>query len=68
MTRLTAQAVSPRLLSAVAWVRAQVSPVGFVVTLGQVFLRVIRVFPCQYHSTPDPYSLMCHLGNEQWTR
>jgi hypothetical protein len=33
--------------------------VGFVadkVALGQVFIRVLRVFPCQYHSTIAPYS------------
>jgi hypothetical protein len=41
-------------LTAAAWVRAQVNPVGFVVdkvALGQVFLRVLRFFSCQYHST-----------------
>jgi hypothetical protein len=45
-----AQAVSHRPLTVVAWVRAQVNPVGFVVDkvpLGQVFLQ----FPPQYHST-----------------
>ena len=26
------------------------------VALGQVFLRVLRFFPCQYHSTSAPYS------------
>jgi hypothetical protein len=35
-------------LTAAAWVRAQVNPVGFVVdeaALGQVFLRVLRFSP-----------------------
>jgi hypothetical protein len=44
-----AQAVSHRpLTAAVAWVRAQVNPVGFVVDkveLGQVYLRVLRFSP-----------------------
>jgi hypothetical protein len=26
------------------------------------------VFPCQYHSTAAPYSLMCHLEDGQWDR
>jgi hypothetical protein len=38
-----AQAVSRRPLTAAAWVRAQVNPVGFVVEkVAQVFLRVLR--------------------------
>jgi hypothetical protein len=48
-----AQAVSRRPLTAVAWVCAQVNPVGFVVdkvALGQVFLRVLQ-FSHQYHFT-----------------
>jgi hypothetical protein len=43
-----AQAVSRRLLTVAAWVRAQVNPLGFVVdevALGQVFLRVFRFYP-----------------------
>jgi hypothetical protein len=43
-----AQAVSRRPLTAAAWVRSQVKPVGFVVDkviLGQVFLRVLRFSP-----------------------
>jgi hypothetical protein len=43
-----AQAVSRRPLTAAAWVRAQVNPVGFVVdkvALGQVFIRVFRFSP-----------------------
>jgi hypothetical protein len=43
-----AQAVSRRPLIAAAWVRAQVSPVGFVVdkvALGQVSFRVVRFSP-----------------------
>jgi hypothetical protein len=46
--RAVAQAVSRRPLTAVAWVRAQVNPVGFVVekvALGQVFLPVLLFFP-----------------------
>jgi hypothetical protein len=46
--RAMAQAVSRRPLTATAWVRAQVNPVGFVVdkaALGQVFLRVLRFCP-----------------------
>jgi hypothetical protein len=49
-----AQAVSRRPLTAAAWVRTQVNPVGFVVdkvALGQVFLQALRFFSCQYHST-----------------
>jgi hypothetical protein len=45
--RVMAQVVSRRPLTAAAWVRAQVNPVGFVVdkvALGQVFLRVLRFF------------------------
>jgi hypothetical protein len=41
-------AVSCWPLTAVAWVRAQINPVGFVVdkvALGQVFLRVLRFSP-----------------------
>jgi hypothetical protein len=43
-----AQVVSSRPLTAAAWVRARVNPVGFVVNkaaLGQVFLRVLRFSP-----------------------
>jgi hypothetical protein len=43
-----AQAVSRRPLTAAAWVRARVNPVGFVVdkaALGQVCLRVLRFSP-----------------------
>jgi hypothetical protein len=43
-----AQAVSRRPLTAAAWVRSQVNPVGFVVdevALGQDFLRVLRFSP-----------------------
>jgi hypothetical protein len=43
-----AQAVSRRPLTAAAWFRAKVNPVGFVVdkvALGQVFLRVLRFSP-----------------------
>jgi hypothetical protein len=43
-----AQAVSRRPLTAAAWVRAQVNPVGFVVdkvAVGQVFIRVLRFYP-----------------------
>jgi hypothetical protein len=43
-----AQAVRRRPLTAAAWVRARVNPVGFVVdevALGQVFLRVLRFSP-----------------------
>jgi hypothetical protein len=43
-----AQAVSHQPLTAAAWVRAQVIPVGFVVdkvALGQVFLRVLQFSP-----------------------
>jgi hypothetical protein len=43
-----ARAVSRRPLTAAAWVRARVNPVGFVVdkvALGQVFLRVLRFSP-----------------------
>jgi hypothetical protein len=43
-----AQAVVRRPLTAAAWVRAQVNPVGFVVdkvALGQVFLRVLWFSP-----------------------
>jgi hypothetical protein len=46
--RAMAQAVSRRPLTAAAWVRAHVSPVGFVVdkvALRQVFLRVLRFSP-----------------------
>jgi hypothetical protein len=46
--RAMAQAVSRRRLTAEARVRAQVNPVEFVVdkvTLGQVFLRVLRFSP-----------------------
>jgi hypothetical protein len=46
--RAMAQAVSHRPLTAAAWVRAQVNPVGFVVdkvALGQVFSRVILFSP-----------------------
>jgi hypothetical protein len=42
------QAASRRPLTATAWVRAQVNPVGFVVdkvALEQVFLRVLRFSP-----------------------
>jgi hypothetical protein len=47
-----AQAVSRRPLTAAAWVRAQVNPVGFVVdkvALGEVFSEFFG-FPCQHHS------------------
>jgi hypothetical protein len=53
-----AQAVSRRPLTAAAWVRAQVNPVGFVVdkvALGQVFLRVIRIFPVNITPPWDPH-------------
>jgi hypothetical protein len=43
-----AQTVSRRPLTAAAWVRAQVNPVGFVVdkvALGQVYPRVLRFSP-----------------------
>jgi hypothetical protein len=56
--RATAQAVSFWLLTAEARVRPQVNTVGFVVDnvgLGQVFLRVLLVFPCQYHPTAVLY-------------
>jgi hypothetical protein len=46
--RAVVQAVSQRPLTAAAWVRVQVNPVGFVVgkvALGQVFLRVLRFSP-----------------------
>jgi hypothetical protein len=46
--RAIAQAVSRRPLTAAAWVRAQVNPVGFMVdkvALGQVFLRVLQFSP-----------------------
>jgi hypothetical protein len=52
--RAMAQAVSRRPLTAAAWVRAQVNPVGFVVdkvALGQGLSPSSSVFPCQYHST-----------------
>jgi hypothetical protein len=42
-----AQAGSRRPLTAAAWVRARVVNK---VALGQVFLRVLRFLPCQYHS------------------
>jgi hypothetical protein len=32
------------------------------VALGQVFIRVLRLYLCQYHSTAAPYSLVYHLG------
>jgi hypothetical protein len=41
--------------------------VGFVVdkvALGQVFLRVLRFFPCQYHST---VFLHTHISSGGWT-
>jgi hypothetical protein len=44
--RAMAQAVRRRPLTAVAWVRTLVNPVGFVVdkvALGQIFLRVLQV-------------------------
>jgi hypothetical protein len=46
--RAMAQAVSRRPLTAAAWIRARVNPVGFVVekvALGQVFLRILRFSP-----------------------
>jgi hypothetical protein len=30
------------------------------VTLGQVYLQSTSAFPCQYHSTIDPYSYFIH--------
>jgi hypothetical protein len=45
-----AQTVSSRPLTAAAWVRAQVNPVGFVVVaLRQVFLRVLQFSPVNIH-------------------
>jgi hypothetical protein len=49
-----AQAVSRWPLNVAAWVRARVSPLGFVVdkvALAWVFFLSPLVFPCQYHST-----------------
>jgi hypothetical protein len=56
--RAMAQAVSRRLLTAAARVRAQVNPVGFVVdkvALGQVFLRVLRFSPVNIISPWAPH-------------
>jgi hypothetical protein len=48
-----AQVVSCWPLTAAAWVRAQVNPVGFVVhkVARAGFSLSFSVFPCQYHST-----------------
>jgi hypothetical protein len=53
-----AQAVSRRPLTAAAWFRAQVNPVGFVVykvALGQVFLRVLRFSPVNISPWVTPF-------------
>jgi hypothetical protein len=53
-----AQAVSSRPLTAAAWVRAQVNPVGFVVdevALGQVSLRDLRFSPVSIIPPWDPH-------------
>jgi hypothetical protein len=68
--RAIAQVVNRWLFTSAGRASAQVSPVGFVVdkvALGQVFLKSPSVFPCQYHSTAAPYSLMYHLGDGQRT-
>jgi hypothetical protein len=52
--RAMAQAVSRRPLTASPGFTPGTIHVGFVVdkvALGQFFLRLLRVFPCQYHST-----------------
>jgi hypothetical protein len=59
----TVQVVSYWLLTMVAQVHTQVSPVGYVidkVALGKIFPKVLW-FSLQYHSTAAPYSLMFHL-------
>jgi hypothetical protein len=60
-----AQAVSRRLLTSKAWAHSQGSPCG--ISGGQSgtgtgFSPSSSVFPCQYHSTAAPYSLMYYLG------
>jgi hypothetical protein len=47
------QVVSRRPLTTEARVRARVGFVVDKVALGQVFLRVLRVFPCQYITPPS---------------
>jgi hypothetical protein len=60
-----------RLLTTEARVRAQVTSrriCGGQNGTGTGSSPSPSVFPCQYHSTAAPYSLMYHLGAEQWTQ
>jgi hypothetical protein len=64
--RAVAQAVSRRFHTAEARLRYQVSPCGICggqSGTGSGFRSSPSVFPCQYHSTAAPYSLMYHLGD-----
>jgi hypothetical protein len=63
--RAISQAVSHRLPTAEARVRAQVNPYGICGEqsgTGTGLSPSPSDFRCQYHSTTTPYSLMYHLG------
>jgi hypothetical protein len=55
------QAVSHWSFMAEAWIQSRAVLVEFVVgrvALGQLFLRLLPVFCCQYHSTNAPFSVI----------
>jgi hypothetical protein len=69
--RAVAQAVSHRSLNPEPRVRARVSPCrickGESGNVTCFFSPSSLVFACQYQSIAATYSLVCYVGNEQWT-
>jgi hypothetical protein len=69
--RAVFQAVSRRLLTAEARIRAEVSPCGICggqSATGTGFSPMNSVFHCQYHYISAPYLLMYHLEDGQTAR
>jgi hypothetical protein len=63
-----AQAVSRRHLTAEAQVVSPSGTWGGQNGTGTGFSPIPLGFPCQYLPTAVPYSLICHLGDEQRVR
>jgi hypothetical protein len=61
-----AQAAGERRLSITLGFDPRAFRVGFLVykvALGQVFLRELQIFPCQYRYTGASYSFFCHFSD-----